>query len=500
MGLYVKRVNKMYMRNIYLDYNYYLDNKRRFNIFFNIYLKHIISINNRKYINDNIKFLDDKLDYYQKVSILTDDNILLVAGAGSGKTTTIINKIDYLIEDKHINEKDILCLSFTSNTVEELKKRIKYNVDIYTFHKLALELLNDHNIYYGISSDYLEYIINELFYKYDLDYVKKVILSFINLYKQKNLQDSKLQKLSSKSILLKLINEIYIIYQNELNSQGLLDFNDMINKCIEVINNKGLKRYYKYIIIDEYQDISFERYKLIKTIKDICNSKVFAVGDDYQSIYAFSGSDINMFLNFKRFFGYSKIIKLNHTYRNSLELSNLSTRFILKNIKQIRKRIISNKHNSKPIKIIYYNHNEDIILKRFLDTVNLDMTILIRNSKDIYKIKCDEIDITSDEIIYKDKHIKYMTVHKSKGLEFENVVILNMEASYLGFPNKMKNHKIFRYINAKDNSIFEERRLFYVALTRSKNNVYLFTNRNKPSIFVRELLFDSKKYIEVISL
>ena len=75
-----------------------------------------------------------------------------------------------------------------------------------------------------------------------------------------------------------------------------------------------------------------------------------------------------------------------------------------------------------------------------------------------------------------------------------------MEDSMLGFPNKMKNPKIFKYINAKDNSIFEERRLFYVALTRSKNNVYLFTNKNRPSIFVRELLLDSKKNIEFISL
>ena len=490
----------MYMRNIYLDRNYYLNNRRRFNIIYNLFLKYKIYKNNKLYIDNNITILDDKLDYYQKKSILIDDNILLIAGAGSGKTTTIINKINYLIEDKHINEKDILCLSFTSNTVKELKERIKYDVDVFTFHKLALEILTDHNIYCGISSNYLEYIINELLYKYDLDYYKKIIYIFINMFKQKNLNDNLLNKLSNRNVLLKLINEIYIIYENELYSQGLLDFNDMINKCVKVIKEKGLKRYYKYIVIDEYQDISLERYKLIKEIKDICDSKLFAVGDDYQSIYAFSGSNINMFLKFKKYFGYSKIIKLNHTYRNSLELSAVSRRFILKNIKQIRKRIISDKHIFKPIKIIYYNNNEALLLKRFLDTVTGDITILLRNNKDINSIKCNEIEIKDDEIIYKDKHIKYMTVHKSKGLEFENVLVLNMENSYLGFPNKMKNHSIFKYIKVKDNSIFEERRLFYVALTRSKNNIYLFTNKNKPSVFVKELLIDSKKHVEVISL
>lgn len=486
----------MYMRNIYLDHDYYLNNKSKFNIIYNVFLKYKIYKNNKLFIENNINKLP--LDYYQNKAILLDDNVLLIAGAGSGKTTTIINKINYLIESKCINPEDILCISFTNNTVDDLKERIKYPVDIYTFHKLALEILDDNNIYYGISGDLLEYIIDEVFYNYELDYYKKVINLFINLYKQKNINN--LSKISNKNILLKVINAIYILYQNELYSQGLLDFNDMINKCIEVLKVNGLKRYYKYIIIDEYQDISFERYLLIKTIKDICNSKIFAVGDDFQSIYAFSGSDIKMFLRFKKYFGYSKIVKLNHTYRNSLELTKVSTRFILKNIFQIRKKINSNKHLNKPIKIIYYNNNELIVLKRFLDTVTSDITILMRNKKDIYKYNDEEIKIKSSEIVYNKNHIKHMTVHKSKGLEFNNVLIINLEDSYLGFPNKMKNNKVFKYIKAKDNSIFEERRLFYVALTRSKNYVYLFVNKEKPSIFVKELLIDSKKHIEVVSL
>ena len=485
------------MKNIYLDHNYYLNNKSKHNIIFNIKLKYYIYKNNKYFIENSINKLP--LDYYQNKSILIDDNILLVAGAGTGKTTTIINKINYLIEEKNINEKDILCLSFTSNTVNELKQKMKYPVDIYTFHKLALEILNDHNIYYGISSNYLEYILDELFYKYDIDYIKNIICSFINLFKQKNYNYEKLKRISNKNILLKLINEIYILYQNELYSQGLLDFNDMINKCIEVISSKGLKRYYKYIIIDEYQDISLERYMLIKTIKDICDSKIFAVGDDFQSIYGFSGSDINMFINFKKYFGYSKIIRLRKTYRYCNELSIVSSKFILKNIHQIKKELISDKHINKPIKIIYYSNNEQILLSRFLSIYN-DITILVRNKKDILKYKSNDISILDKEIIYKDNHINYMTVHKSKGLEFNNILILNMEDSYLGFPNKMKDPYIFHYIKKNNNLMKEERRLFYVALTRTKNNVYLFVNKERPSIFVKELLNDNKKHIEVLSL
>ena len=192
------------MNNTYLDHNYYLNNKSKFNCIYNILLRYKIYKNNKIFIENNINKLP--LDYYQNKSILIDDNVLLIAGAGSGKTTTIINKINYLIESKHVNEKDILCLSFTSNTVEELKERIKYNVDIYTFHKLALEVLDDNNIYYGISGDLLEYIIDEVFYNYNLDYYKKVINQFINLYKQKNINN--LTKISHKNILLKLIKDI----------------------------------------------------------------------------------------------------------------------------------------------------------------------------------------------------------------------------------------------------------------------------------------------------
>ena len=99
-----------------------------------------------------------------------------------------------------------------------------------------------------------------------------------------------------------MIEKILYIYQEELYSSGLIDFNDLISLSIKLIKEKGLRRYYKYIIIDEFQDISISRFKLLKEIIDSCNSYVFAVGDDYQSIYRFAGSRIDLITKFKKRF------------------------------------------------------------------------------------------------------------------------------------------------------------------------------------------------------
>ena len=134
-----------------------------------------------------------------------------------------------------------------------------------------------------------------------------------------------------------------------------------------------------------------------------------------------------------------------------------------------------------------------------LNKIDEKVLILSRNSYDIKRLEDDELKVFDDKIIYNDKEYDYKTIHKSKGLEEENVIILNLENSIYGFPNKRKD--ITEIILEKEKYKFEEeRRLFYVALTRSKNNVYLFCSFNNPSIFVKEIIRKSKKYIEVLDL
>ena len=149
----------------------------------------------------------------------------------------------------------------------------------------------------------------------------------------------------------------------------------------------------------------------------------------------------------------------------------------------------------KPIKIIYYKKNEDILLKRILN-LNENITILCRNNNDIKVLK--NVEILVDKIKYNNKEFNYLTIHKSKGLEFDNVIILNLKKGL--FPSEKHNNINDLIQQRESNRYEEERRLFYVALTRTKNYVYLLVDKEEPSLFVKELVKQSNKYIEVVDI
>ena len=151
----------------YINKNDYYNLKK--NNKFSILLKYKIYKNNKLFIKNKINsrliINNIELDNDQKEAVYTNEkNVLVLAGAGSGKTLTIVSKINYLINELNIKEEEILCLSFTNETVDNLKKKIKYNINIFTFHKLAIEIIKDYKNVYLAPSDYLNYIINEIFY------------------------------------------------------------------------------------------------------------------------------------------------------------------------------------------------------------------------------------------------------------------------------------------------------------------------------------------------
>ena len=433
-----------------------------------------------------------------------------------------------MIERLGIDKNDILCISFTNDSVNSLKKALlknyNYDIDVFTFHKLSFDIIKNNNKNIKLASfDTLEYIIDEFFYsnmpEFDLlknerkdsyTQLKLLIITFINLFKSNNYTVDKfnmfLKRIRKKEeyILIKIIKHIYIEYQSELDSKYEIDFNDMINKSINIIKNDGYIKNYKYIIIDEYQDTSYTKYQFIKAIKNVTNAKLFAVGDDFQSIYRFTGCNLDIFLKFDEYYGNSKIMKIENTYRNSKELIKISGNFIMKNKKQIKKKLSSNKSIKRPIKIIYYKDIKESFVN-LVNNINTDILVLGRNNRDIYKVLTSDFELLDmGNVIYKknlNKKIRFLTVHKSKGLEEENVVIINLEDNILGFPSKMKNNNILRFVlSDKDTYPYEEeRRLFYVALTRTKNNVYLLVNKNKKSIFVKELIKRYRFNIQIIN-
>ena len=314
------------------------------------------------------------LDEFQIDCVKTNNNLLVIAGAGCGKTSTIIGKVKYLISIG-IKESEILCISLTNEATDGLKKKINnigFDVLCLTFHKLGLKIIKHFYKDINICSDKtLEYIVDEYFlsivkysyrryilflkfksFKYDeiinsnefLLY-KKTIVTFINLLKNKGFDINKIYELFKNNFIKHdyfFLLEIYRIYENELKSNNSFDFNDMISVANKLVIKNELVLPYKYIIIDEFQDTSMIRLNLIKSIMKFNDAKIMCVGDDYQSIYRFAGSDIEVFLNFKKYFDNSEIKYLKNTYRNSRELLYISNNFICKNRYQIKKELFSN--------------------------------------------------------------------------------------------------------------------------------------------------------------
>lgn len=450
-------------------------------------------------------------DEEQIKAIHSMNNTLVVAGAGSGKTSTIVGKISYIIENNLFKEDEVLVLSFTNETVNSLKARIKYNIDIKTFHKLALDIVYSKNSNIKISADYdLKYIINEYLNSY-ATYNKKTniivsrilkttnrkelintIFTFINIYKCNYNSYYYLYHLYKKNIFInknyfKIILDIYIIYLRELESTFKMDFNDLIINATNYIKKNVVKLKYKYIIIDEFQDISLIRFNLISSILNQNNGYIFAVGDDYQSIYRFSGCDISLFMNFDKLVPNVNIIKLNHNYRNYQSLVNIANDFIMKNKKQLVKDTICLKDKDKPIIIVFYVDKFKAI-NNIINKISGKILILGRNNmdKEIFNI-------------IENERIKFLTIHKSKGIEEENVILINLYNNIIGFPSKIKKEKIISKILKTDYIMYEEeRRLFYVALTRTKTNMYILVPRDNYSVFIKELIKDNKKKLKII--
>lgn len=454
------------------------------------------------YLLDNINGFP--LDKYQRKVVFSDkQNTIVIAGAGSGKSTTIIGKIKYLLNALNYKEAEILCISFTNESVKSLKTALErnniFNIDVMTFHRLSLSILN--NQFKIIEADYLEYLINELMCDYDNN-TKKLVMTIINLYKAQNLDYRVFYKIPKKyKEIVILVLKILIEYENEKKAIEAIDFDDMINLATETVKTNP----YKYIIIDEYQDSSLIRVNLIKKLIKLNNAKLLVVGDDWQSIYRFSGCDINIFLNFRKYFKKIKTLKIINTYRNSQELINVASNFVMKNPFQLRKKLVSFKNNKKPIKIFYYKNNKSEALIKLIKKIDSKKEILIlgRNNFDIKQYLNDKLILDKDKIILKNNpeyKIKYLTVHKSKGLESDEVIIINLSNELYGFPSQIKEAKILKYFQTSKASYKndEERRLFYVALTRTKNNTYLLVNKKNPSIFVKELIKGYSTYIEFI--
>lgn len=392
---------------------------------------------------------------------------------------------------------------------EELNKKIqaygvKYNKK--TDEEIYSRILDNNklSLIYPFKNFFYE-IINVIKESVNRENYQEIIKDYINTLKEERNEAIKQYK---------YLNEFYVYYQKNLYGSETykFDYSDLLyyaNKYIENISiNNDLN--FEYIIIDEYQDISQYKYELAKKTVDRNHAKIYAVGDDWQSIYSFSGSRIEYTYNFKKYFKDAVLFRINRTYRNSQELLNVSGEFIMRNPDQIKKYLLSNKHLNRPVEFVYFddNHEYDKLKEVILNihNNNPDHNILVLGRTNAIINRCFDTDYLNNElgtkisfVGYEDIELEGMTIHKSKGLTFDEVIVIGLNKS---FPSSDKSNywiiSLFRYPSVIEKIPYaEERRLFYVALTRTKNKVYLLVNKDetKQSVFIneiREICYDKR--------
>ena len=322
--------------------------------------------------------------------------------------------------------------------------------------------------------------------------------TFLNLYKSSNLsiKDLKEKAEQSKSkarsqAFVHLFSCILTSYNNLLIASGEVDFNDMISFSERYVAANKQQAKYRYILVDEFQDISQSRARLLKTLLDQNpDCKLFCVGDDWQSIYRFTGSDLSLMTEFQKHFGYTKSLMLEETFRFNDKICDFSSKFIQQNPNQIPKSLLTiEKAEKQTVKVILTDCELDSI-NQVLGDINsrslkkADVFIIGR-----YNYQQPE-DLNEFRQRFPRLSIKFITAHSSKGTEADYVILVGMKSGVYGFPCQIVDDPLLDLVLAKTDTFpnAEERRLFYVAVTRARKEVYLLADRKPASEFITEIL------------
>ncbi|MDO5095859.1 MAG: UvrD-helicase domain-containing protein [Peptostreptococcaceae bacterium] len=443
---------------------------------------------------------------------------------------------------------------YDEETLERYKKAIndkvlihrKYGTKlIYTFSsykdgRTLMEHLRDELVKNGfeLNARPQREIVEKLVTSEQSRYVSKLIRlvsGFISNFKTNafGLDDFSRMSHSTNNVRTKLFLDIckgcYLEYQRYLNEQHLIDFDDMINESARIlreVKDMKTKLDFKYIIVDEYQDISKQRFDLTKELSEITDAKIIAVGDDWQSIYAFSGSDITLFTHFVEIMGYGKLLRIVNTYRNAQEVIDIAGNFIQKNPGQIHKRLKSPKNIKDPVIIYTYDSTRkkatdftrsgaNYALAKAVETAIEQILIYDekeRGGKSSHILLLGRFGFDGDHleksglfeyqkrggrvrsVKYPRVEMTFMTAHSSKGLGYDNVIVINGKNETYGFPSKIEDDPVLNFVIKRDTGIeyAEERRLFYVAMTRTKNRVFFIAPEKNPSEFLLEIKKDYK--------
>lgn len=324
----------------------------------------------------------DKLNEQQKEGVFTTEGaVLILAGAGSGKTGVLTHRIAHLIDDLGVNSYNILAITFTNKAAKEMKERVDRLVGmgadsawIMTFHAACVRILRRYICRIGYDNNFTIYdtddqksVIKDILKRKNLDpkqYKDRTILSVISNAKDNLISPDDMYQSSGGNYNTMKTAEIYREYQEQLKKNNAVDFDDIIGLTVKLFNeDKEVLRYYqerfRYIMVDEYQDTNRAQFNLIRLLAG-GHGNLCVVGDDDQSIYKFRGADINNILDFEKYFNDAKIIKLEQNYRSTQKILDVANEVIKNNAGRKDKRLwTSVKNGTKVIFNVYENGYEE---------------------------------------------------------------------------------------------------------------------------------------------
>ncbi len=317
-------------------------------------------------------YIDD-LNPAQKQAVeKTEGPVLILAGAGSGKTKVLTTRIAYLVEDKNVNPGNILAITFTNKAANEMRERVEnmvgessHDMWISTFHSCCVKILRKDINKIGYNRSFVIYdasdqitLVKECIKELDLNDKKfepKSIISTISSAKDKLMDPKEFARQAGTDFWLKTVAEVYAIYQERLIRSSALDFDDLIFKTVELLKtNEDVLNFYRgkfrYIMVDEYQDTSRAQYELVKMLA-MGHQNICVVGDDDQSIYGWRGADIRNILEFEKDYDNVFVVKLEQNYRSTQIILDTANYLIANNTERKKKKLWSDKKDGKPVKV-----------------------------------------------------------------------------------------------------------------------------------------------------
>ena len=282
-------------------------------------------------------------------------------------------------------------------------------------------------------------------------------------------------------------------YKQYCTNKSYLDFNDLISESALLFQNypdiaNKYKSQYQYILVDEFQDVNNLQVDLIKLLLTE-QTQLFCVGDDWQSIYGFRGSNVGYIIEFEKHFPESKVIKLNLNYRSTQHIVGASNEVIKHNKFKVEKEIFASKMSEHKI-VVYSGNSEEENILFCMDKVRTLLEDGLTKDDILFLYRRTNMYKKYSELFWEEAiQVQAKTIHAAKGLEARVVFIVGLTEGYGGFPDIWLEDRIFQVIKKANHDLLleEERRLFYVAITRAKEKLFLISLKGKESSFLKEI-------------